>query len=188
MELPLQITFRNMPASPAIEQNIREKAARLDRFADHIMACRVIVEAPHRHHHQGKLYHVRIDITVPGNELIVSRDPGEHHAHADVYVAIRDAFDAALRQLEDHVRRRRGQTKSHETPLHGRVVRITPPAHHGFIEAADGREIYFHRNSVLDDGFDRLAVGTEVRFVEEPGDEGPQASTVRIVGKHHAIA
>jgi ribosomal subunit interface protein len=187
MELPLQITFRKMPASPAIEANIREKAARLDRFSDHIMACRVIVEAPHRHHHQGKLYHVRIDVTVPGGELVVSREPAAHHAHEDVYVAIRDAFDAAVRQLQDYVRRQRGQTKVHETQVHGRVARIVSTKDHGFIETADGHEVYFHRHSVLGDGFDRLAVGDEVRFVEEPGEKGAQASTVYAIGKHHPV-
>jgi len=187
MELPLQITFRKMPASPAIEANIRKKAVGLERFSEHIMACRVIVESPHRHHHQGKLYHVRVDLTVPGGELVVSRDPAEHHAYEDVYVAIRDAFDAAIRQLEDYVRRQRQQTKLHETPVHGRIARIVPAEDHGFIETPDGREVYFHRNSVLDDGFDRLQLGEEVRFAEEPGDKGPQASTVRAVGKHHPV-
>lgn len=187
MELPLQITFREMPPSPAVEANIREKAARLDRFSEHIMACRVVVEAPHRHHRRGKLYHVRVDLTVPGGELVVSREPAAHHAHEDVYVAIRDAFDATVRQLEDYVRRQRCQTKLHEAPLYGRVTRMMPAENHGFIETSDGREVYFHRNSVLGDGFDRLEVGDEVRFAEEVGDEGPQASTVRAVGKHHPI-
>jgi ribosomal subunit interface protein len=180
MKLPLQITFREMPPSPAIEAKIREKAARLDRFAQHVMSCRVVVEAPHRRHHQGKLYHVRIDITLPGSELVVSREPAAHHAHEDVYVAIRDAFDASSRQLEDYVRRQRGKTKRHESPEHGYVARLAPDEDYGFIETPDGREVYFHRNSVLADGFDRLAIGDQVHFVEELGEKGPQASTVRV--------
>lgn len=179
MQLPLQITFRDMPPSPAVEAKIREKAARLDRFAQHVMACRVIVEAPHRRHHQGKLYHVRVDLTLPGNELVVSREPAEHQAHEDVYVAIRDAFNAAARQLEDYVRRQRGEIKRHEPPLHGYVARLSPEESYGFIETPDGREVYFHRNSVLGQGFDRLSVGDKVQFVEELGEKGPQASTVR---------
>jgi len=123
MQLPLQITFRNIPPSPAIDANIRKKAAQLDHFAEHIMACRVVVEAPHRRHHQGMLYHVRIDLTVPGGELALSREPAADHAHEDVFVAIRDAFDATVRQLEDHVRRRRARTKltshSHMDASHG---------------------------------------------------------------------
>ena len=107
MQQPLRITFREMESSPAIEADIRTKAEALDRFADDIIGCHVVVEAPHRHHHRGRVYHVRIDIKVSGAEIVVSRDPADNHAHEDVYVAIRDAFDAARRQLEDHVRRRR---------------------------------------------------------------------------------
>lgn len=187
MQLPLQITFRQIPHSDAIEAKIREKAARLDRFAEHIMACRVVIEAPHRRHHQGTLYQVRIDLTLPGGELVVNREPRLNHAHEDVYVAIRDAFDAAARQLEDYVRRQRVAVKTHEAPPCGRVARLLPEKDCGFIETADGREVYFHRNSVLNDGFDELTAGAEVRFVEEPGEQGPQASTVRPVGKHHPL-
>jgi ribosomal subunit interface protein len=183
MKLPLQITFRNMPPSPAIEAAVRKKADRLDRFSKHIMACRVVVEAPHRRHHQGKQYHVRIDLTVPGGELAVSREPALHQAHEDVYVAIRDAFDAAARQLEDHTRRQRGQTKVHATEPRGRIARLVPEQDFGFIETSDGREIFFHRHSVLGEEFDRLELGDDVNFVEEPGDKGPQASTVRTVAR-----
>jgi ribosome-associated translation inhibitor RaiA len=111
----MRITFRDVPFSSAVETTLREKAAWLEQFGA-IIACHVVVDAPHRHHHQGVLYHVRIDLTVPGTVLIVNRDPQEHHAHEDVYVAIRDAFDAARRQLEDYARRRRHETKSHESP------------------------------------------------------------------------
>lgn len=114
MELPLQVSFRGFPSSPSIEEYVRAHATRLERFHDRIIACRVMIEAPHRHHHQGKIYHVRIDVTVPGDELVVTRDPAEHHAHEDVYVAIRDAFDAARRRLEDQARRQRGAVKAHE--------------------------------------------------------------------------
>lgn len=189
MQLPLQITFRDIPPSPAIESKIREKAAKLDEFYDRIIGCRVVVEAPHRRHHQGKIYHVRIDLTLPGGEVVVNRDPAEHHAYEDAYVAIRDAFDAAARQLEDYARRQRADTKTHEpgSAPHGRVAKLFTEEGYGFIEVSDGREIYFHRNSVLDDAFDKLAVGSEVRFAEEEGNEGPQASTVRFIGKHHPV-
>ena len=113
MQIPLQITFQNMDPSDAIEAHVREKAARLERFSEHVTSCRVTVEAPHKHKHKGTIYEVKIDITVPGSEIVVSKHPGENHAHEDVYVAIRDAFDAAKRQLEDHVRRRRHQVKRH---------------------------------------------------------------------------
>ncbi|MCE2510461.1 MAG: ribosome-associated translation inhibitor RaiA [Alphaproteobacteria bacterium] len=105
METPLQISFRNMDPSEAVEANVREKASKLERFFDRITSCRVVIEAPHRHHHKGKLYNVRIDLTVPGKELVVTHSGPGNHAHEDVYVAIRDAFGAAARQLEDHARK-----------------------------------------------------------------------------------
>ena len=140
MQIPLQITFRNMPRSNAIEENIREKAAKLDSLFDGITSCRVIVEAPHRHHYKGKAYVVRIDMTVPGGELVINRapkrldaakatdpedletdlaeshEPSKHAAHEDVYVAIRDAFNAAGRKVRDYARRRRGKQKSTNPP------------------------------------------------------------------------
>jgi ribosomal subunit interface protein len=187
MQLPLQVVFRNMGASAAIEAAVRERAAKLERFYDVIMSCRVVVELHHRHHHQGNLYHVRVDLKVPGGEIVASRGPGEHHAHEDVYVAIRDAFDAVLRRLEDHARRRRGDIKRHETAPHGRVSELDPAEGYGRIETPDGRLIYFHKNSLVGARFEELGIGTEVRFVEEKGERGPQASTVRVVGKHHVV-
>ncbi len=178
MEQPLQIAFRDFPPSEAVEARIREEAAQLEQFYDRIQGCRVVVETPHRRHQQGKLYTVRIDLTVPGHELVIGRKPRQHHAHEDVYVAIRDAFDAAKRQLQDHARRERADVKRHEAMHEGRVARLFPEPGYGFIETEDGREIYFHRNSVLDGGFDQLVSGARVRFVEELGEKGPQASTV----------
>ena len=105
METPLRISFRNMDPSEAVEANVREKAAKLERFFDRITSCRVVVEAPHRHRHKGKLYNVRIDLAVPGKALVVTHSGPKNHAHEDVYVAIRDAFGAAARQLEDHARK-----------------------------------------------------------------------------------
>jgi ribosomal subunit interface protein len=185
MQIPLQITFQNMEPSPAVEARIREKAEKLDHFHDHIMACRVIVESTGQHHHHGNLYQIRIDITVPGSEVVVSRDSGLNHAHEDIYVAIRDAFNAARRQLEDRLRRTQRKVKNHETPPHGRVIEYFPEDGYGRIQTPDGREIYFHENSVLNGSFRELNIGSEVRFVEGQGEVGPQASSVRPVGKHH---
>lgn len=185
MQLPLQISFHNLERSDAIEARVRELAQRLERFSDTIMACRVAVESLHRHHRHGNHYHVRIDVTVPGAELIASREPDAHHAYTDVYVAIRDAFDAMQRQLEDHVRRVRGDVKTHAGVPHGRISELHPAQDYGRIETADGRSVYFHRNAVLGAGYDALAIGAEVRFSEERGEQGPQASSVQPVGKHH---
>ncbi len=175
MRLPLQIRFRNFPASEAIETQINEKASKLDKYYDRIMSCRVTVDTTQRRHHQGKLYGVRIDITVPGKELAVTREENE-----DVYVAVRDAFDNAARRLEEHARRIRGDVKSHQEPAVGRIISIAPDASHGFLETPDEREIYFHRNSVLKEDFESLKLGTEVTFLEEQGKEGPQAVRVAV--------
>lgn len=185
MKLPLEITFRNMEPSEALEANVREHAGKLDQFYDRIMSCRVVVEQDHKHHRQGNLYHVRIDLTVPGKELVVSREPEKHQAYEDVYVAVRDAFRTMHRQLKEYAQRQRRQEKHHEAPPHGRIAALFPAEDYGIIEASNGEEIYFHRNSVLDGDFEQLEVGNEVRFHQEQGEKGPQASTVKLIGKHH---
>ena len=210
MKIPLQITFKNMAPSEVIEAHIREAALRLDSFCDEIMGCRVLVETPHQHHRKGKQYHVRIDLTVPGGEFVIKRAPrlttdrplrfrklpedvdleesrelSKYAAHDDIQLAIRDAFDAARRKLQDYARRRRGVLKVHEGSPHARVSRLFPDEGFGFLETADGRDIYFHENSVLESGFGGLKIGTEVHFAEEPGEKGPQATTVAPVTHHN---
>jgi ribosomal subunit interface protein len=187
MQLPLQIAFRNLDRSEAIAAKVEERASKLEQYYDGIIGCRVVVEAAHKHHRRGNHYHVRVDVTVPDGEFIANREPDEHHRYTDVYVAIRDAFDSMRRQLEDYARRRRGQVKAHETPGHGRIVELKSDEGYGRIESPDGRLIYFHSNSILDADFDKLELGMEVRFDEEPGERGPQASTVHVVGKHHIV-
>ncbi len=187
MQIPLQITFRHMESSAAVEDRIRNEAAGLDQFYNQIMSCRVVVEAPHAHHRKGKLFHISIDLKVPGKELVANRGHSQDHAHEDIYVAIRDAFNEMQRQLEDHLRHQHGKVKEHEPPPHGQVSLLVPEEDYGRIETPDGRDIYFHRHSVLGDNFNALKIGSEVRFDEEQGDNGPQASTVKLVGKHHIV-
>ena len=175
MQLPLQLVMRDIPHSEAIEAKIRQKAERLDRFYDKIMSCRVVVETPQRHQNQGKLYSVRIDVTVPGSELVVNRDKDE-----DIYVAIRDAFDAMGRKLEDYGRQQRGDIKTHDMELHGRIARLFKEEGYGFIETLDGREFYFHRANLAHQDFDQINVGEGVAFIEEMGNEGLQANRVSV--------
>lgn len=184
MQRPLEIRFRQMEPSPAIEARIREKAAALERFSDRITGCRVIVEQEHRHHRQGNLFRVRIEIDAPGRELAVTHAGPRDHAHEDVYVALRDAFNAAVRRLENHVRERGGKVKVHEAPLQGTVRIVDRDGGFGFIETAQG-EVYFHRNSVVG-RFEELEPGSQVRLeiAERESAEGWQATTVRLVGKH----
>lgn len=174
MKLPLQISSRKVSISENAINTIKQKANKLESFHHNIMACRVMVETPHRHKNQGMQYNVRIDLTVPGAELIVKREP-----HDNIYVAIRDAFDAARRQLQSFSRKRRGEVKHHEgAPPTARVSKLFSEEGYGFLETLDGREIYFHENSLVDQDFDHLEVGNEVRFSEKQGVNGPQASTV----------
>jgi ribosomal subunit interface protein len=187
MQLPLQITFRNLDASPAIEARIRDRAGKLERYCGHITSCRVAVEALHKHHQHGNKFHVRVDVTAPGAELVANREPDEHHAYSDVFVAIRDAFDTMRRQLEDYERRRGRSVKAHAVPAHGRIAELNAEDGYGRIETAEGRLVYFHRNSLVSADFDQLRTGAEVRFDEEPGERGPQASSVTVVGKHHIV-
>jgi len=187
MQLPLQITFRHMESSEALEAAIRSHTEELEQYFSPITSCRVVVEPQHKHKHHGNLYDVRIDITVAGKELVVHSKHDADHAHEDVYVALRDSFDAMIRQLDNLNRKQQGQVKHHETPPHGRIIELIPEMDYGRIENSDGREIYFHRNSVLNVGFDTLELGDEVRFAIEDGEDGPQASSVSLVGKHHIL-
>ena len=113
-QVPLQIVFRNMDKSLAVERAVEDRIMKLERFAHDIIRCKVTVEAPHKHHTKGNLYHVTVDLHLPGAEIIVNRDPSENHAHEDIYVAIRDAVNAANRQMQDYVRMRRTNVKRHE--------------------------------------------------------------------------
>lgn len=183
MQQPLQISFRHMPRSPVIDSIVRTKAAKLDTFANDILGCRVVVEPAGEHHLYGNLYQVHLRITLPGREIVVSREPSQHLAYKEIAVAVRDAFDSARRRLQDYTRRRRRAVKTHGTQPRARVSKIVSDKDHGFLVTADGRDLYFHRNSVLGAAFDRLAVGSEVSFVEERGSQGPQASTVRPIGR-----
>jgi ribosome-associated translation inhibitor RaiA len=107
MQIPVHVAFHNLDRSDAVDAAVRAEAEKLEKFFDRITACRVAVEAPHRGQHKGKLYRVRVDLVVPGAELTTARSPSAHTAHADIHVAVRDAFQAARRQLQDHARRRR---------------------------------------------------------------------------------
>jgi cold shock CspA family protein/ribosome-associated translation inhibitor RaiA len=181
MNLPLEIVFRHMDASPALEARIRKLAARLDRLSSRIMRCRVTVEAPHQHHHQGNLFDVRIDITAPNAQFSIQRASPYDHSHEDPYVALRDAFRATRRKLQDYEHELRGAVKHHVGLPHGHISELDAERGFGRIETDDGRLIYFHRNSVLGKPFEQLTTGIEVRFAEEPGIRGPQASTVHVL-------
>lgn len=126
MKLPINVVFRNMERAEAAEEKAIHLAQKLERYYQGIMRCDIVIEAEHRHHYKGNLYHIRIDLTLPGSELVVSKSHGDEHAHEDVYVAIRDAFNAMKRQLQSHVRKIRGHVKHHESAPQGKIAEIYP--------------------------------------------------------------
>jgi cold shock CspA family protein/ribosome-associated translation inhibitor RaiA len=184
MKVPLQVTFRNVDHSDAIDARVRERVGWLEEFNDQIISCRVVVGLPHKHHLTGNICHVSVNLRVPGQEIVVNRSPDLQGAHKDMYIAIHDTFDEVRRRLEDYTRMRRRDVKRSVLPPTGRIVRLkVEDEEYGFLMTDDGREIYFHSNSVIGNNYDKLEVGTEVRFSEEMGEKGPQASSVEIVGE-----
>lgn len=181
MKVAPQITFRNLAPSDAVEHDVLAKIEDLEKYYDKLTSCRVSIESPHHHHHKGQLYHVSIDLRLPGTELVVNRDSEKNHAHEDVYVAIRDAFESMERQLKKYIHRRRQEVKHHEAEPTGRVSKLFSESGYGFIETPDSREIYFHENSLISGNFANVKIGDSVQFVEEQGEKGPQASSVHVI-------
>ena len=178
MKLAAHIQFHGMEPSEALEARAREHVQKLEAFASDLMTCRVGIDLEQKHKHQGRPYSVRIDLTLPGHELVVNRVQNE-----DVYVALRDAFDSMKRQLEDVVRKRRGQEKQHPVPLHGEIVRLDDSGSFGFIRTPAGDEYYFSRDNVAGTPFEHVQEGSAVQFIPELGGDGLQAKRVSL-GKH----
>ena len=174
MQTPLQLSGPDFHLTEAIKNDITQRFAKLEHVYGNIIGCRVGVEAPVHHHRKGGPFNVRIDLVVPGRELAASHRSGE-----SLSIAVREAFEAMHRQLIEYSHQQAREIKTHEGPPKGLIARLLPQGY-GFITADDGREIYFHRNSVVDGDFDRLRPGTRVWFSEEAGENGPQASTVHV--------
>ena len=184
MQWPVQITFRDMISSSSISEHIKKRAAKLDTFFDRIHDCRVVVESPNKHLSGRRQYHCRIDLHVPGKTLVFSKNPKA--AQDDAYAAVDDAFGDAERGLAKFARLLQPDTKTHLKPPHGVVASLFPDRDYGFIvDDTDGHEVYFNKHSVLDAQFDRITVGTVVRYAEAEGDKGPQANSVCRVADPH---
>ncbi len=183
MNGPLEITFRDIPKVPEMEELIRQKIAKLEEV-HRITSCRVVIEQPQRHQKSGSPYRVRLDITVPaGHELVVRREPGEGEMHTSLSAVVRAAFDAARRQLRELAMRQRGEVKHHAEPAVQAVIdRVFLEEGYGFIRDVDQREIYFNRSSLTNADLDEVSPGTPVRFVEEESVSGHRASTVELLG------
>lgn len=178
MAIPMQITLRDIPESAAIESRLQQKIAKLQQFYDPIIFCRVTIEVPEKRQHQGKLFNVHIEINVPNKTLVVKRE-----LHEDLYVAIREAFKDAVRQLEDFAQIRRGDVKHHAEFLVGRVIRLFPEGEYGFIETPYGEEYYFNAAQVLHTAFTEISIGDIVYFTEQVANDGLQATHIKLLEK-----
>jgi cold shock CspA family protein/ribosome-associated translation inhibitor RaiA len=185
MQTPVEIDFRGMNPVEHVRSAVSTHIDELEQRFGRVTSCRVVVKSPGVRHRTGGLYEVNIHLALPnGRAVNVGRTATADERHSDIAFAINDAFKRARRRLQDHVRQMQGHVKSHEGKPIGTVKRIEEAGGYGFLETADGREIYFHRNSVLNGAFSRLAAGARVAFSEEMGDKGPQASTIDLLGKH----
>ena len=183
----VHVTFRHFPATDALKARVHEGVTKLYELFPRITKCDVALEMHGQR--QGHNFRCRVDLVVPSAEIVAQSSPGD--ASADVYVALGEVFDEAARQLEEHIRRARGDVKHHAHTPHARVAKLMigegPGTRYGFLETHDGREIYFHEHSVLHGRFDDLEIGSEVRFAEEEGEKGPQASTVQATHRRSTI-
>jgi cold shock CspA family protein/ribosome-associated translation inhibitor RaiA len=185
MQTPVQIDFQGLEATPELRGAIDKHVAQLEERFGRVTAGRLMLKGPGGRHRTGGLYEITIHLSLPdGREVNIARTPHGDERYSDLNFALNDAFKRARRQLQDQVRKLQGQVKQHDGPPIATVVRLDPSGDFGFLQADDGQEIYFHRNSVVDDGFARLSVGARVTYAEEMGDKGPQASTVKPMGKH----
>ncbi len=184
MQRPLEIAFHGVTPSAALEEDIRNRFGKLETRYKRLIGGRVSVEALHRQHQTGNVYDVHIVLSVPGRDIVVSREPNrakEHFANPDVYVSVREAFDTAERRLRAYAEQLREDTaKPTASAVTGQVTLIEPGADHGFILTNTGTQLYFHRDSVTNGKFEELREGEVVHYVEEQGDAGPVATKVRI--------
>jgi len=184
MQVPLELTYNDLPRSQWIDDYVEERINRLERMCDDLIACRVAIEREQHHHHKGNPYRARIELTLPPKKDLVADKQGTvEDPQVQLRPIIRKAFEALEKQLKKEMERRRGDVKTHVAP-HAFVVRLFPEQGFGFIKSPEGGEEYFfHRNAVLNNDFERLETGTQVRFVPELGEQGMQASTVQIIDK-----
>lgn len=184
MKTDPQIDFQGMEPSQSLRDEILSQIKRLEDRYGRLTACRVVVKGPGDRHHTGGLYDIHIHLTLPDKrEVAVERTPHLDERFQRFEFALHDAFNRAVRQLQDQVGEMRGKVKVHEEQPTGVVTKLRPEDGYGFLESADGREIYFHRNSVREPGFDSLEPGARVRFAEEAGEKGPQATRVTPLGE-----
>lgn len=180
MQTQPSVSFHGVAVDEVLRDEALAHIRELEKLCRDIIGCTVVLSQPHRHPRHGRLWSVRLDLVVPGVDVIVNRTHRRDHAHEDPRVALRDAFAAARRRLEEHLRERRGDVKTHRLHDVGRILRVLPADGYGFIAAADGREIYFHAHALAEGKLGDVVAGTPVRFAVEDGDDGPQATWVHV--------
>lgn len=182
MQIPLEVSFRNVTKTRHLEDLIQEKVSALEKFCDKITRCSIAIEKPNATVKNGNPFRVRIDITIPGHEVVVSKEQGNNDKDDPIPAVIRDAFEAAKKQLTKVMHVQRSEIKSHPLQEAGGVIsKLFPFEGYGFIRTINGRDVYFHKNSILNKNFEELKEGEGVRFFEEDGEKGPQASTIQII-------
>lgn len=180
--VPLKIVCRDFKVTPAIRTELRNCTSKLEEFFPRLVRCEVAISVPHRRRNKGNVYHVALRIEVPGPDIVVNRESEEDVAHENLRIAINDAFRAAERKLEDLIREMRGFVKAPGVKsVRGRVTKLFPERDFGFLETAEGEQVYFHRNSLKGISLERLKPGVTVHFKAEQGEKGPQATYVRAV-------
>jgi cold shock CspA family protein len=185
MQTPVEIEFQGLKANEQLRACALKHITVLEERFGRITACRIVIRAPSERHRTGGAHEITIRLALPqGREVDIGRSEKADQRHADATFALSDAFRRARRRLQDHARRLRGQVKTHDGLPIATVRSFDDTVGFGFLETSDGREVYFHQNSVLNGGVRHIAPGARVTFFEEMGDKGPQASTVKLLGKH----
>ncbi|HKK70651.1 MAG TPA: HPF/RaiA family ribosome-associated protein [Candidatus Krumholzibacteria bacterium] len=185
MQVPLELTFRGVKKTEALDDLVRDKVEKLHRVCDYLTSCRVAVERPQGNPSTGSSYRVRVAVQVPrGHELVAVREPSQGTVNDTLETVIHRTFDAMRSQLEQLVAKQRRDVKAHPSQdMVGIVDQLFPDEDHGFLKTPEGESVYFHRNAVVNEDLEDLVVGTGVRYVEEMGEQGPQASTVQVVAR-----
>ncbi len=185
MQIAPEIVYHDVERSEWVESYVLERMRRLDKFAQGITRCHVTLTREQASRQKGNRYSVMVEVRVPPqHDLAIKKEKEIREMRTQLPAVINLAFAAIERQLKKTAALRRYELKDHNDEQSRGIVEQLLADGYGFIRTVDGnRQFYFHRNSVLHDGFERLAIGTEVRFSAEEGEQGPQASSVQIVGK-----
>lgn len=182
MQVPLEITYRNVEKTEDIDRLIREKMAKIEKICNYIVSCHVVIEHPQEYQNAGNPYQIRIEMSIPKNHyIVVKHGMGKEDMHLPLSTVIRKAFDAVRKQVRELVQRQHAHLKVHDVNgTIGIVNKINREEGYGFLLNAEGEDVYFHKNSVVQNEFDQLYEGATVIHTEEPTERGPKATSVKL--------